>query len=191
MTSLNRTWTLYFHAKDKSKNYDTNTIKVMDISTVEDFWGCFNHTPKPYELFYDGYTQKASKITDRSRGETEGTLYIPNAWSFFEQGVNPTWDDPSNIDGAEWSIRKFNGLKDISGMWMTALLDLVGEMSDYSHHIKGIRIVDSTLPEKPMYRLEVWFDKAEVSDIIQTHIKKLFNIKNNLLYRVHKNVKEI
>lgn len=191
MTSLNRTWTLYFHAKDKSKNYDANTIKIMDINTIEDFWGCFNHIPKPHDLFYDGYTQKGLKITDRSRGETDGKIYIPNAWSFFEKGVNPTWDDPSNIDGAEWSIRKFNGLKDISGMWMTALLDLVGEMSDYSHHIKGIRIVDSTLPEKPMYRLEVWFDKVEVSDIIQTHIKKLFNIKSNLLYRVHKNVKEV
>ena len=191
MTSLNRTWTLYFHAKDKSKNYDANTIKIMDIDTIEDFWGCFNHTPKPYDLFYDGYTQKGLKITDRSRGETEGKLYIPNAWSFFEKGVNPTWDDPSNIDGAEWSIRKFNGLKDISGMWMTTLVDLVGEMFDYSHHIKGIRIVDSTLPEKPMYRLEVWFDKVEVSDIIQTHIKTLFNIKNNLLYRVHKHVKEV
>lgn len=191
MTSLNRTWTLYFHAKDKSKNYDANTIKIMDIDTIEDFWGCFNHTPKPCDLFYDGYILKGLKITDRSRGETEGKLYIPNAWSFFEKGVNPTWDDPSNIDGAEWSIRKFNGLKDISGMWMTTLVDLVGEMFDYSHHIKGIRIVDSTLPEKPMYRLEVWFDKVEVSDIIQTHIKKLFNIKSNLLYRVHKNVKEI
>ena len=75
-------------------------------------------------------------------------------------------------------------------MWMTALLDLVGEMFDYSHHIKGIRIVDSTLPEKPMYRLEIWFDSTEISDTIHTHIKSLFNIKSNLLYRVHKNVKE-
>jgi len=190
MTPLNRKWTLYFHAKDKSKNYDANTIKIMDMSTIEEFWGCFNYTPKPCDLFSDGYTQKALKLTDRARGETEGTIYIPNAWSFFEKGVNPTWDDPSNINGAEWSIRKFNGLKDISGMWMTALLDLVGETFEYSHHIKGIRIVDSTLPEKPMYRLEIWFDKVEMSDIIQTHIKSLFNIKNNLLYRVHKNIKE-
>lgn len=191
MTSLNRSWTLYFHAKDKTKNYDNNTIKIMEIFTIEDFWGCFNHIPKPCDLFYDGYTQKMLKITDRINGETEGKIYIPNAWSFFETGVKPTWDDPSNIDGAEWSIRKFNGLKDISGMWITVLVDLVGEMFDYSHHIKGIRIVDSTLPEKPMYRLEIWFDKVEMSDVIQTHIKKLCNIKGNLLYRVHKNVKEV
>lgn len=191
MTSLNRNWTLYFHAKDKTKNYDTNTIKIMDISTIEDFWGCFNHIPKPCDLFYDGYTQKGLKMKNKEKGETDGTLYIPNAWSFFEKGVKPTWDDPLNIDGAEWSIRKFNGLKDISNMWMTALLDLVGEMFDYSHHIKGIRIVDSTLPEKPMYRLEIWFDKVEMSDIIHAHVKKLFNIKGNLLYRVHKNVKEL
>ena len=191
MTSLNRNWTLYFHAKDKTKNYDTNTIKIMDISTIEDFWGCFNHIPKPCDLFYDGYTQKGLKMKNKEKGETDGTLYIPNAWSFFEKGVKPTWDDPLNIDGAEWSIRKFNGLKDISDMWMTALLDLVGETFDYSHHIKGIRIVDSTLPGKPMYRLEIWFDKVDISDIIHNHIKKLFNIKGNLLYRVHKNVKEL
>lgn len=183
MTSLNRSWTLYFHAKDKTKNYDKNTIKIMDISTIEDFWGCFNHTPKPCDLFYDGYTMKGLKLG--------GVIYIPNAWSFFEKGVKPTWDDPCNVNGAEWSVRKFNGLKDISGMWMTALVDLVGEMFDYSRHIKGIRIVDSTLPEKPMYRLEVWFDSTEISDTIHTHIKTLFNIKSNLLYRVHKNVKEV
>lgn len=191
MSSLNRAWTLYFHAKDKSKNYATNTIKIMDIFTIEDFWGCLNNTPKPCDLFYDGYIQKQLKITDRYKGETEGTIYTPNAWSFFEKGVNPTWDDPSNINGAEWSIRKFNGLKDISDMWITTLVNLVGEVFDYSHHIKGIRIVDSTLPEKPMYRLEVWFDKVEVSDIIQNHIKQIFNIKSHLLYRVHKNVKEV
>ena len=179
---LNRSWTLYFHAKDKSQNYDNNTIKIIDISTIQDFWGTFNNIPKPCDLFYDGYTSKALKLG--------GVMYMPNAWSFFEKGIIPTWDDPSNINGAEWSIRRFHGLKDISDMWMTALLDLVGEMFDYSHHIKGIRIVDSTLPEKPMYRLEIWFDSITVSDHVHKHIKKLFNIKNNLLYRVHKNVKE-
>ena len=183
MTSLNRRWTLYFHSKDKTKNYDANTIKIMDISTIEDFWGCFNNTPLPCDLFYDGHVQKALKL--------DGTIYIPNAWSFFEHGVKPTWDDPANINGAEWSVRKFNGLKDISGMWMTFLVDLIGETCDYSHHIKGIRIVDSTLPGKPMYRLEIWYDTIEVSDDIQSYIKQLLNIKTNLLYRVHKNIKEI
>ena len=183
MTSLNRTWTLYFHAKDKSKNYDNNTIKIIDISTIEDFWCTFNYIPKPCNLFYDGYTLKALKLG--------GIMYMPNAWSFFEKGVKPTWDDPSNINGGEWSIRKFNGLKDISDMWITALLDLVGEIFDHSHHVKGIRIVDSTLPQKPMYRLEIWFDKVNMAGSIQDHIKNLFNIKNNLLYRVHKNVKEV
>lgn len=183
MTPLNRNWTLYFHAKDKSTNYDNNTLKIMDINTIEDFWGTFNNVPRPLDLFGDGYVVKALKIN--------GKLYTPNAWSFFQTGVKPTWDDDANINGAEWSIRKFNGLKEISNMWMTFLLHLVGENFEHSQHIKGIRIVDSTLPEKPMYRLEIWFDKLEVSDAIHKYIKDLFNIKNNLLYRVHKNVKEI
>ena len=67
MTSLNRSWTLYFHAKDKTQNYDNNTIKIMDIHTIEEFWGCFNFTPKPCELFYDGYIQKALKIKNREK----------------------------------------------------------------------------------------------------------------------------
>ena len=182
MYPLNRSWTLYFHVKDKNNNYDVNTIKLIDISTIEDFWGTFNYVPKPVDLFYDGYTVKMLKLG--------GTNYMPNAWSFFQKGIKPTWDDPCNVNGAEWSVRKFNGLKDISNMWTTILVDLVGEVFDYSQHIKGIRIVDSTLPEKPMYRLEIWFDSVELSSPIETYIKQLFNIKGNLLYRVHKNAKE-
>lgn len=181
-TQLNRNWTLFFHAKDKTKNYDDNTIFIININTIKDFWGTFNNTPKPSELFYDGKILKGLKLN--------GTIYVPNAFSFFEKGVKPSWDDPNNIYGAEWSIRKFNELEEISNMWMIALTDLLSESFKYSQHIKGIRIVDSTLPGKPMYRLEYWFDSLEFSEQISSYIKSLFNIKTNLLYREHSTTKE-
>lgn len=182
MYKLNREWTLFFHAKDKVKNYDSNTYKIMDIDSLEKFWGTYNYTPEPKDIFYDGYNKKYLKMN--------GTRLDPNAFSFFEKGVKPTWDDEKNINGAEWSIRKFNGLKDISDMWKTSLVDLISDSFEYSEHIKGIRIVDSTLPEKPMYRLEFWFDNVEYSENINNYIVNLFKLKNNLLYRVHKDVKE-
>lgn len=182
MYPLDRTWTLYFHAKDKTQNYDNNTIKIIDIHNIKDFWGTFNNVPTPVDIFNDGKVQKILKIS--------GKKYNPNAFSFFQAGVKPTWDDPQNIYGAEWSIRKFNGLGEISNMWITALIDLVSENFEYSHHIKGIRIVDSTLPNKPMYRLEYWFDCLDVSEYIKNHIKHVFNIKGDLLYREHSTAKE-
>ena len=34
MTSLNRTWTLYFHAKDKSKNYVAGLIQTFLFGVI-------------------------------------------------------------------------------------------------------------------------------------------------------------
>ena len=183
MYTLNREWTLFYHAKDKNKSYDQNTIKLIDITTVEDFWKTLNNIPKPVDIFNDG--SKYTKIL-----KINGEQYLSNAYSFFQKGVIPTWDDPSNVNGAEWSIRRFNGLGDISNMWVTSLVDLISEHFEYSEHIKGIRIVDSTLPSKPMYRLEYWFDTTDVSQYVHDYIKKSLQIKMNLLYREHKHIKE-
>ena len=75
-------------------------------------------------------------------------------------------------------------------MWKTALIDLISENFEFSNNIKGIRIVDSTLPSKPMYRIEYWFDDICHKDIIEQYILQLFNINTKLLYREHKNIKE-
>jgi hypothetical protein len=183
MHELNRNWTLFFHAKDKSRDYEKNTIKLIDISTIETFWGTINHTPTPLQLFSTGKNyDKILKI----RGES----YKPNAFSFFEKGVSPQWDDPQNIKGAELSIRKFKGLEEISDMWLESIINLVSENFDNSENIKGIRVVDSTLPNRPMYRIEYWFNDVSKSEEIEKYIKQLFNVNSNLLYRVHSEVKE-
>ncbi len=182
MYQLKRSWTLYFHSKDKNKSYDSNTIKLMTISDIETFWKTVNNVPTPEQIFSDGNLSTRLKIS--------GTEYVPNAFSFFEQGVKPTWDDKANVYGAELSIRRFKGLQEISYMWVTALVDLIGENNDISHHIKGIRVVDSTLPNRPMYRIEFWYDNKSVTDKIREHINSLFNIKSQLLYREHSNITE-
>ena len=182
MYPLDRKWTLYFHAKNKEKSYDDNTVKIIDIDSVEYFWRTYNNIPLPQDIFSNGYKDVEVKIN--------GVKYSPNAYSFFQHGVIPTWDDKNNVNGAELSIRKFKGLCDIAEMWKIALVDLISENFEYSNNIKGIRIVDSTLPSKPMYRIEYWFDDISYKDIIEQYILQLFNINTKLLYREHKNIKE-
>lgn len=182
MYPLERKWTLYFHAKNKEKSYDENTIKIIDIDSVEYFWRTYNNIPLPSKVFSNGYNNVDIKIN--------GVKYSPNAYSFFEYGVVPTWNDENNINGAELSIRKFKGLNDICEMWKYALIELISENFEYSKNIKGIRVVDSTLPSKPMYRIEYWFDNISYKDIIEKYILELFNIKTKLLYRQHQNIKE-
>ena len=183
MHELNREWTLFFHAKDKNRDYEKNTVKIIDISTIETFWGTLNNTPTPGQLFSVGKNyDKMLKIN--------GTAYKPNAFSFFEKGISPSWDDPRNINGAELSIRKFKGLEEISSMWIESIINLVSDGFETSEHIKGIRVVDSTLPNRPMYRIEYWFDDVSKSEEIEKYIKQLFNINSNLLYRIHCDVKE-
>ena len=182
MYPLHRTWSLYFHSKNKEKTYSQNTIKIIDIESIETFWRTYNNIPQPKELFNSGFENKVLRI--------EKEYYVPNAYSFFEKGVYPTWDATNNINGAELSIRKFKGLPEMNEIWENSLIYLISENFEFSKNIKGIRFVDSTLPGKPMYRIEYWFDNVEYKIQIQEYIKKMFNIKTNLLYRVHKDVKE-
>ena len=180
---LNRDWTLFYHAKDKNKKYSDNQIKLIDISDIKTFWGTFNNVPKPSEMFSDGKSIKRIKSTG----------HIPNALSFFSKGINPSWEDPMNEKGAEWSIRKFKDISGVDELWIGLLVTLIAEDFDNSEHINGIRIVDCTRDYQIMYRIEIWFDDVELSDFFESKIKEITNLPQytKLLYRKHNNVKEV
>ena len=179
---LHRDWTLYFHAKDKSKKYIDNQKKLIDISDVKTFWGTFNNIPKPSEMFSDGRSIKRIKSTGQ----------IPSALSFFSKGIDPSWEDPMNENGAEWSIRKFKDISGVDELWTNLLVTLISEDFENSEHINGIRIVDCTRETQIMYRIEIWFDDAELSKFFETKIKELTGLPHytKLLYRKHNDVKE-
>jgi len=178
---LNDKWVVYFHSKNTTKLYNDNTLKLIEIDNIATFWGTFNNIPKPTQMFYDGVNAKILKST----GETPGAI------SFFRKNVFPAWEDKYNIDGFEWSIKRFND-KNIDNMWINLLVSIIGGEFEHSEILNGVRIVDCSYEYKIIYRIEFWFSDMKYKNNFETIIKKILNVPNNtkLLFREHNVLKE-
>ena len=65
---------------------------------MEDFWHYFNALPKPSDVFSEGKM--------RRRVGKEGEERVIESFALFKSGIEPSWEDDSNIRGGEWVIRK-------------------------------------------------------------------------------------
>lgn len=180
---LNDTWCVYFHAKNASKNYSDNTTKLIEFDDIEYFWRTFNNIPKPTVMFSEPGVHK--KIL-KSTGE------IPNAISLFRKNSYPSWEDPTNIKGFEWSIKKYKDFDQINDLWTILTTKIVSENFEHSEILNGVRIVDSTIDYKIMYRVELWFSDKKYKEYFETKIKDILEIPQytKLLYREHSTLKE-
>ncbi len=107
---LNDKWVVYFHAKNSQKKYNDNTEKLIEFDTIEYFWRTFNNIPKPTDMFTSEYgVKKKLKRT----GET------PNAISLFRSNSYPTWEHETNINGFEWSLRKYKNFEEFDNFRIT------------------------------------------------------------------------
>ena len=178
---LDDTWIFYFHAKNMGKLYNDNTLKLIEVNNVADFWGTYNNIPEPSKMFYDGINSKILKKT----GQT------PSAISVFRKDIYPAWEDQLNIDGFELSIKRFND-KNIDLLWKDALLFLIGESCEHSDILNGIRVVDCSYGGKVINRVEFWFKDKQYKTYFENVIKKTFNLAQNtkLMYREHSVLKE-
>ena len=180
---LNDTWCVYFHAKDINKKYSDNTKKLIEFNNIEYFWRTFNNIPKPTEMFSEiGVNKKVLKST----GE------VPGAISLFRKNSYPTWEDSTNINGFELSIKKYKDFDKINDFWNNLTVIAVGENFDNSNILNGIRIVDSTINYKIMYRIELWFSDKQYKEYFETKIRDILEIPQytKLLYREHSTLKE-
>lgn len=179
---LNAEWILYFHAKNKDKLYADNTTLLMKMDTIKLFWQTLNNVPKPLEMFSDGVNKKVIKRT----GE------IPNALSFFRKTSYPSWEHESNMNGYEWSLRRFKDVRDINIVWINLLVSIISEKDEYSESINGVRLVDCTIDNKVMYRIEIWLNNKDLKDYFEIKLKEILNVPpyTKLLYRDHSIVKE-
>jgi hypothetical protein len=118
---------------------------------------------------------------------------IPGAISLFRKNSYPTWEDPTNVKGFEWSIRKYKDFYELNNLWMILIVKTVGEDFDHSEILNGVRIVDSTIDYKIMYRVELWFSDKKYKEYFETKIKEILEIPlyTKLLYREHSSLKEI
>ena len=181
---LNDTWCVYFHAKNSNKNYSDNTTKLIEFDNIENFWRTFNNIPKPTDMFSEPYNYKK---TLKRTGE------VPGAISLFRKHSYPTWEDPTNVKGFEWSIRKYKDFDQLNYLWKILTVKIVGEDFDHSEILNGVRIVDSTIDFKIMYRVELWFSNKKYKEYFETKIKEILELPpyTKLLYREHLSLKEI
>ena len=180
---LNDSWCVYFHAKNNNKNYSNNTTKLIEFNNIEYFWRTFNNIPEPTKMFSEpGIYKKILKST----GE------VPGAISLFRKNSYPTWEDPTNIKGFEWSIRIYKDFQQINNQWINLLMKIVGENFDHSEILNGVRIVDCTIDYKIMYRIELWFSNKKYKEYFETKIKEILELPPyaKLLYREHSTLKE-
>lgn len=173
---LQRSWCIWEH-RVGGKSYHDNLDCIAEFDTVEGFWKYWRHIPPPSDFFY---TKKEARLT---LGERDVI-----AFSVFEKGVEPCWEDPKNTNGGEWRIRKFKNFQELDYAWFDAVLLLIGESYDPALKLVGVRVVDSSNADrqKQLYNVEVWFEDTKQQKKIEKILQR-FNLENTkFYYREHK-----
>ena len=171
---LSTTWKLYDHEKSGSDDYDKSTRYIGSFNDAITFWQYFNNIPTPSKLFYQINTGKPYYQLKDSKREISSI-------SLFRNDIQPKWEDPVNKLGGEISIKKFykrqtTPIKYLDTLWESLVLNCIGENFQYSEEITGIRVVDSSVNNKPLYRIELWFSNLEHSEEIEYNIRKVLKL---------------
>jgi translation initiation factor 4E len=163
---LGDTWVLWEHQKNNKLNYEQNTKELGSFNTIQDFWRYYNNYPYPSVIFSNGTSKPIVSNPDREIASI----------SLFKKGVCPKWEDPKNSNGGEVAIRKFQNVKELDEMWELLSMLCIGEQFDLSDDITGIRVVDSSISKKALYRIELWFSDKANKDVIENSFKKLLKL---------------
>eukprot|EP00002_Diphylleia_rotans_P028606 TRINITY_DN577_c0_g1_i3.p1 TRINITY_DN577_c0_g1~~TRINITY_DN577_c0_g1_i3.p1 ORF type:complete len:207 (+),score=22.68 TRINITY_DN577_c0_g1_i3:358-978(+) len=125
--SLQSTYTFWCEKpKTATESYGENIKMLGSFSTVEGFWGFYNHMKRPADLTF------------------------VSSYHLFREGVRPLWEDPSNCKGGRWKarVRKYQ----ISKVWEDLQFALIGERFDVGDEITGI----SVSCKASDYAINVW-----------------------------------
>lgn len=173
-------WILYFHEKNVEQVYINNIIKLIEIKTVADFWGTVNNIPMPIDLFSVNGKTKILRINE--------CYYVPNAYSFFKDGMFPTWENTRN--GSEVCI-KSHSLENINRYFNELMILCVSNNDTILDDLIGIRVVDASYGIKNNYKVELWFNTICDFDYIKKYLYNNLNTESNIiLYREHLHMKE-
>jgi len=154
-------WSLYFRAnKDKTASWEElhdKHSRIATISTIESFWQVFNHLIVP------------SRMKKR---------ISPNL-IFFRDDIQPSWEDPENVDGGMWGLvlKEQKGLQRgrlLDQIWFETLLACIGETLTNGELITGV-IVQRRSKED---RIQLWTRAADDSQIAELgqHFKSLLHL---------------
>ncbi|KAI9473492.1 MAG: eukaryotic translation initiation factor 4E-1 [Benjaminiella poitrasii] len=157
---LQNSWTLWFDNPGKKANaasWSQNLKEIVDVSTVEDFWGVHNNIVKVNHL------------------------EISSNYHVFKKGVRPEWEDPVNANGGKFSIqfpRNRTG-EAINDYWLNLILAMLGEQFKYEDEICGAVVS----VRKMFYRVALWIKSSERNETTETigrQLKEFLNLNSNL-----------
>jgi len=146
---LQNTWTFWYQKLDAKKNWDDMARRVVDVSTVEDFWQVYHHLEPACNL-------------------REGHDYL-----LFKKGICPDWSDPLNKEGgrlihnmkkeeAGLSSREVLGRKErLEAMWLELLLLLIGEQAGPESDL----INGAAVNKKKNDRLAIWLRHGDMKAV--------------------------
>jgi len=171
-------WVLWEHRTGSDESsYSNNLARIGEFSTVEGFFSYVTNMPWPSQFFYTKPDQRL-KLGGR---DVVG-------FSCFKKGIQPCWEDPKNISGGEWRIRKFSSLEEVDQAWKGCAFLAIGNNFDPSINITGCRVVDSSHPEKnrPMYNVEIWFENNDHHRDVETLICDTMKVDTSkMFFRSH------
>ena len=141
-------------------------LKVVNFDEVGEFVDIMNHLPHacPSRLFTD---QEKNQLRKFKLSSKEGESRQIESVCLFKEGIHPSWEDESNIQGCSIQYN-FNFICNdvIDNIWRKMLVDTAsGELIGFAH-LNGIRILEKFSPSRKI-KVEFWYntnvqeDKAE------------------------------
>ncbi len=146
--SLQNSWTLWFFKNDRTRSWEENQRPIITFTTVEDFWGLYNHI------------ELASRLAS-------GCDY-----SLFKEGIKPMWEDDKNRRGGRWLINldKKQRTSCLDNFWLEVMLCLIGEaFDDHSTVVNGAVVSVRNKGDK----IGMWLGDSSKGDSIMTVGKRV------------------
>ncbi|CAH7689264.1 eukaryotic translation initiation factor 4E [Phakopsora pachyrhizi] len=145
-------WTLWFDnatKNDKAKNWEDLIQKVMEVESVEEFWGLYHNIVPP------------------------SLIHVGSTYYLFKEGIKPAWEDESNQNGGRWSVQlpRDKNRDLIDKWWLYTMLTAIGETFEtpytsigkpapemsFTNEVTGV-IVSS---RRSFFRLSIWTRTAD------------------------------
>jgi len=163
---LQSAWTFWYDHRPKGSVWGTTLKRVIEFSTVEDFWGVFNNIAPPSKLM-------------------ENTDY-----HIFREGIEPTWEDPKNKNGGKIYVDLQRSEMDEN--WKFSVLSAIGEKLESSVESDLNRVCGVCVNIKHgSNRICVWVDstKKDEINVIGREFRRILDCKASFYYLAHNDKK--
>ena len=145
------------HPSIDATSYRESYVKLMDVSTCEQWGQMMQHIPSADHFACDNVVVRM------------GSKHITGL-SFFRDGVTPEWEHPHNVGGTTLASQLRLDSHAIKSLWIDTLCDCArGAMDD---GVVGVHLVQKwhVVRQAPVLRLDVWFVRgADVSSVCKAY----------------------